>query len=251
MSKKIALVTGAARGIGLATAKLFIARGWQVAMVDRDGDELLSASADLSDAKPFIFDVSVPQQVDQMIADVLAAFGQIDAVVNNAGVADFLPVEETSFATWRRIMETNLDGVFLVSQAAIPALKQTKGAIVNIGSISGLRASTLRVAYGTSKAAVIHMTKQQAAELGEYGIRANCVCPGPVKTKLAMAVHSPEIISAYLDAMPLGRYGTENEIAEVIHFLCSDKASFVTGQIVAADGGFETTGVGLPALRRK
>lgn len=251
MSKKIALVTGAARGIGLATAKLFIAQGWQVAMVDRDGDELLSASADLSDAKPFIFDVSVPEQVDQMIADVLAAFGQIDAVVNNAGVADFLPVEETSFATWRRIMETNLDGVFLVSQAAIPALKQTKGAIVNIGSISGLRASTLRVAYGTSKAAVIHMTKQQAAELGEYGIRANCVCPGPVKTKLAMAVHSPEIISAYLDAMPLGRYGTENEIAEVIHFLCSDKASFVTGQIVAADGGFETTGVGLPALRRK
>ncbi|WP_336083452.1 SDR family NAD(P)-dependent oxidoreductase [Thalassospira sp. CH_XMU1448-2] len=251
MSKKIALVTGAARGIGLATAKLFIAQGWQVAMIDRDGDELLSASADLSDAKPFIFDVSVPEQVDQMIADVLAAFGQIDVVVNNAGVADFLPVEETSFATWRRIMETNLDGVFLVSQAAIPALKQTKGAIVNIGSISGLRASTLRVAYGTSKAAVIHMTKQQAAELGEYGIRANCVCPGPVKTKLAMAVHSPEIISAYLDAMPLGRYGTENEIAEVIHFLCSDKASFVTGQIVAADGGFETTGVGLPALRRK
>ncbi|WP_297121665.1 SDR family oxidoreductase [Thalassospira sp.] len=148
-----------------------------------------------------------------------------------------------------RIHHTILDGVFLVSQATIPALKKTKGAIVNIGSISGLRASTLRVAYGTSKAAVIHMTKQQAAELGEYGIRANCVCPGPVKTKLAMAVHSPEIISAYRDAMPLGRYGTENEIAEVIHFQCSDKASFVTGQIVAADGGFETTGVGLPALR--
>lgn len=251
MTQKIALVTGAARGIGLATAKLFLAQGWKVAMIDRDGDELLAASADLSEAKPFIFDVSIPEQVDQMIAEILAAFGRIDAVVNNAGVADFLPVEETSFATWRRIMATNLDGVFLVSQAAIPALKETRGAIVNIGSISGLRASTLRVAYGTSKAAVIHMTKQQAAELGEYGIRANCVCPGPVKTKLAMAVHSPEIISAYLDAMPLGRYGTENEIAEVIHFLCSDKASFVTGQIVAADGGFETTGVGLPALRRE
>jgi NAD(P)-dependent dehydrogenase (short-subunit alcohol dehydrogenase family) len=251
MTQKIALVTGAARGIGLATAKLFLAQGWKVAMIDRDGDELLAASADLSEAKPFIFDVSIPEQVNQMIAEILAAFGRIDAVVNNAGVADFLPVEETSFATWRRIMATNLDGVFLVSQAAIPALKETRGAIVNIGSISGLRASTLRVAYGTSKAAVIHMTKQQAAELGEYGIRANCVCPGPVKTKLAMAVHSPEIISAYLDAMPLGRYGTENEIAEVIHFLCSDKASFVTGQIVAADGGFETTGVGLPALRRE
>mgnify|MGYP001949860311 CR=1 FL=1 len=153
-------------------------------------------------------------------------------------------------ATAQDILAHNPDGVFLVSQAAIPALKQTKGAIVNIGSISGLRASTLRVAYGTSKAAVIHMTKQQAIELGDFGVRANCVCPGPVKTKLAMAVHSPEIISAYLDAMPLGRYGSEREIAEVIAFLCSDKASYVTGQIIAADGGFETAGVGLPALRK-
>jgi meso-butanediol dehydrogenase/(S,S)-butanediol dehydrogenase/diacetyl reductase len=146
-------------------------------------------------------------------------------------------------------MATNLDGVFLVSQATIPALRQTRGALVNIASISGLRASTLRVAYGTSKAAVIHLTKQQAAELGEYGIRANCVCPGPVRTKLAMAVHTPEIIAAYHDAIPLNRYGSEREIAEVITFLCSDKASYVTGQVIASDGGFESTGVGLPALR--
>ena len=112
-----------------------------------------------------------------------------------------------------------------------------------------MRASTLRVAYGTSKAAVIHLTKQQAAELGEYGIRANCVCPGPVRTKLAMAVHTPEIIAAYHDAIPLNRYGSEREIAEVITFLCSEKASYVTGQVIASDGGFESTGVGLPALR--
>ncbi|TAN01658.1 MAG: SDR family oxidoreductase, partial [Rhizobiaceae bacterium] len=123
------------------------------------------------------------------------------------------------------------------------------GSIVNIASISALRASTLRVAYGTSKAAVIHFTKQQAAELGEYGIRANCVCPGPVRTKLAMAVHTPEIIAAYHNAIPLNRYGSEEEIAELIVFLCDDKASYVTGQIIAADGGFESTGVGLPALR--
>ena len=252
MTQKVALITGAARGIGLATTKLFINQGWKVAMIDRDGPELHAASKTVSDAaSAFEYDVSDSAQVDQMVDAVLSAFGRIDAVVNNAGVADFLPVEGTSFATWRRIMETNLDGVFLVSQATIPALKETKGAIVNIGSISGLRASTLRVAYGTSKAAVIHMTKQQAAELGEYGIRANCVCPGPVKTKLAMAVHSTDIISAYLNAMPLNRYGTENEIAEVITFLCSDKASFVTGQTIAADGGFESTGVGLPALRRE
>ncbi|KZB55575.1 SDR family NAD(P)-dependent oxidoreductase [Thalassospira xiamenensis] len=250
MENKVALVTGAARGIGLATTHLFIELGWQVAMIDRDSAELRNACRDIANAKAFEYDVSIPEQVDLMIDEVLTEFGQINAVINNAGVADFLPIHETDFSAWRRIMVTNLDGTFLVSQAAIPALKQTKGAIVNIGSISGLRASTLRVAYGTSKAAVIHMTKQQAIELGDFGVRANCVCPGPVKTKLAMAVHSPEIISAYLDAMPLGRYGSEREIAEVIAFLCSDKASYVTGQVIAADGGFETAGVGLPALRK-
>lgn len=249
MSEKVALVTGAARGIGLATTQLFIEQGWRVVMVDRDGDELHKAAAGLNKASPFLHDVSIPEQVDDMVQSVISSFGRIDAVVNNAGVADFGPIEETGFARWRTVMATNLDGVFLVSQATIPALRQTRGAIVNIASISGLRASTLRVAYGTSKAAVIHLTKQQAAELGEYGIRANCVCPGPVRTKLAMAVHTPEIIAAYHDAIPLNRYGSEREIAEVITFLCSDKASYVTGQVIASDGGFESTGVGLPALR--
>ena len=246
---KLALVTGAARGIGLATTKLFLEEGWRVAMIDRDSDELMRAAEGLDGARPVVCDVSQPDQVDAMVAAVMAEFGQIDAVVNNAGVADFGPIEETSFARWRRVMETNLDGVFLVSQATIPALRETKGAILNIASISGLRASTLRVAYGTSKAAVIQLTKQQAAELGEFGIRCNCVCPGPVRTKLAMAVHTQDIIDAYHDAIPLNRYGSEREIAEVIVFLCSDKASYVTGQVVAADGGFESTGVGLPALR--
>lgn len=250
MEKNVALITGAARGIGLATAKLMLETGWAVAMVDRDGDELRSAANGLEGAKAFDVDISQPDQVADMTAAVLSSFGKINAVVNNAGVADFSPLDATSFASWREIMATNLDGTFLVSQATIPALKETKGAIVNIASISGLRASTLRVAYGTSKAAVIHLTKQQAAELGEFGIRANCVCPGPVKTKLAMAVHSQAIIDAYHDAIPLNRYGSEREIAEAILFLCSDKASYVTGQVLAADGGFDATGVGLPALRR-
>ncbi|MEP3049687.1 MAG: SDR family NAD(P)-dependent oxidoreductase [Roseibium sp.] len=249
MTEKVALVTGAARGIGLATTKLLIEKGWKVAMVDRDGDELTRAAQGINEAAPLIHDVSIPEQVDEMMAATVAAFGRIDAVVNNAGVADFGPIEETDFKRWRTVMETNLDGVFLVSQAAIPHLKNSKGALVNIASISGLRASTLRVAYGTSKAAVIQLTKQQAAELGEYGIRANCVCPGPVRTKLAMAVHTQDIIDAYHDAIPLNRYGAETEIASVIAFLCSDDASYVTGQVIASDGGFDSTGVGLPALR--
>ena len=246
-----AIVTGAARGIGLATTKLFLAEGRRVAMIDRDAEELARAAAGLDNVLPIACDVSDEAQVKAMVAQVTADFGQIDALVNNAGVADFRPMGETDMQIWRTVMAVNLDGVFLVSQTVIPHMTRGTGAIFNIASISGLRASTLRVAYGTSKAAVIHLTRQQAAELGEQGIRANCVAPGPVDTKLALAVHSPAIRAAYHDAIPLNRYGKETEIAEVIVFLCSDKASYVTGQTIAADGGFDATGVGLPALRNQ
>ena len=246
---RTALVTGAARGIGLATTKSFLAAGWQVAMIDRDAPALVEAADGLTGAQTFTCDVSEPDAVTAMMGEVIDWAGRLDALVNNAGVADFGPIEETDFARWRTVMATNLDGVFLCSQAAIPHLKASRGAIVNIASISGLRASTLRTAYGTSKAAVIHLTQQQAAELGEYGIRANCVAPGPVRTKLAMAVHTQDIIDAYHDAIPLNRYGSEAEIAETVTFLAMERSSYVTGQCLAADGGFESTGVGLPALR--
>ncbi|MBM07701.1 MAG: 3-oxoacyl-ACP reductase [Oceanibulbus sp.] len=249
MNDTVALITGAARGIGLATAALFHSEGRRVVMLDRDTDELTEAAATLPGALAITCDVSSPQHVAQAVAEIEQTYGRLDILVNNAGVADFGPLAETDFSRWRRVMETNLDGVFLMSQACLALLSARGGAIVNIASISGLRASTLRIAYGTSKAAVIHLTKQQAAELGEVGIRANCVCPGPVDTKLALAVHSPEIRAAYHDAIPLKRYGTEREIADVICFLASERASYVTGQVVASDGGFDATGVGLPALR--
>ena len=249
-TRKVALVTGAARGIGLASTELFLEQGWRVVMVDRDAEELNSAASALTDVHPIAVDISDKAQVQAMADEAVATFGRVDALVNNAGVAAFSRIEDTSFDTWREVMETNLDGVYLCTQAPTPVLAQNKGAIVNIASISGLRASTLRVAYGTSKAAVIHMTKQFAVELGEKGIRVNCIAPGPVRTKLAMAVHAPEIISAYYDAIPLNRYGEAREIAEGIVFLASDKASFITGQTLAVDGGFDAAGVGLPALRR-
>ena len=208
-----------------------------------------AATEGLGDVTPEEVDVSDADAVAALAGRLADRFGGLDALINNAGVADFGPIAETDFARWRTIMETNLDGVFLTSQACLPLLKDRQGAVVNIASISGLRASTLRVAYGTSKAAVIQLTKQQAAEWGEFGVRSNCICPGPVRTKLAMAVHTQDIIDAYHDAIPLNRYGREDEIAEAIVFLASRRASYITGQVLAVDGGFEATGVGLSALR--
>ncbi|MEO0939292.1 MAG: SDR family oxidoreductase [Pseudomonadota bacterium] len=246
---KSAIVTGAARGIGLATTKRLLREGWRVAMVDYDGDALTKAAQPLERAVAFTTDISKPDQIDAL-RDALSDWPALHGLVNNAGLATFGPMGDTPFETWRAVMATNLDGAFLMSQAFTPQLKAAQGAaIVNITSISGLRASTLRVAYGTSKAALAHLTQQQAVELGEHGIRANAVAPGPVRTKLAMAVHTPEIIAAYHDAIPLNRYGTEDELANAIHFLLSEDASYITGQVLAVDGGFEATGIGLPALR--
>jgi len=250
---KIALVTGAARGIGLAAARRFLADGWHVAMLDIDGDNLARAHAALG--KPaatlaITCDVSDPAQVERAFAEFGARFSRLDALVNNAGIAVFGPIMQTSFADWSRVLAVNLNGPFLMTQAAVPLLRDNGGgAVVNVTSISGLRASTLRVAYGTSKAGLAHLTKQQAVELAALGIRVNAVAPGPVDTAMAKAVHTPEIRADYHDHMPLNRYGLEDELVEAIYFLCSERASYITGQVLAVDGGFDSTGIGLPTLR--
>ena len=247
---KTALITGAARGIGLMTARGFLADGWQVALVDIDGPAQAAAAEQLGgDALALTADVAVEAEVTAAIAAAVERFGAIDAVVNNAGTAVFKPILETTPAEWQRVLDVNLTGPFLVTRAALAHMTRG-GAIVNIASISGQRASTLRVAYGTSKAALMHLTKQMAAEFAHLGLRANCVAPGPVDTAMSKAVHSPEIRADYHDAIPLNRYGLEEEIAAAILFLCSDKASYITGQTLAVDGGFEATGIGLPTLRR-
>ncbi len=195
-------------------------------------------------------DVSDEAQVAAAFETLAQRWGRLDALVNNAGVALFKPLLETSFAEWSLVMATNLDGPFLCSQAATPLLlKSGGGAIVNIASISGLRASTLRVAYGTSKAALMHLTRQQAAELGHLGIRVNAIAPGPVDTEMAKQVHSAAIRADYHAAIPLNRYGTPEEIASAVGFLCSDAAAYVNGQTLAVDGGFDATGIGLTSLR--
>ncbi len=255
--ERVAFVTGGARGIGLAIGRWFLAHGWRVALVDSDAQTLASTGrsfADGPDAARVLCveaDVSDAKRVQAAVDRVASSFGRIDALVNNAGVAVFKRIEETSFEEWRQVLSVNLDGAFLCSQACAKVMRRTGGgSIVNIASISGLRASTLRVAYGTSKAALIHLTKQLAVEYGTVGIRANVVAPGPVETEMAKLVHSVAIRSDYHDVIPLNRYGTTEEIAEAVGFLSSPAASYINGQVLAVDGGFEAAGVGLPTLRR-
>lgn len=251
---RVAVVTGAARGIGFAIAQWFIRQNYKVALLDIDKATLDSAVANIArpgDVLALHCDVSNPAEVNAAAEQVMAQFGRVDALINNAGVAVFKPVLETSFEEWRNVMATNLDGAFICTQIFGELMvKAGSGAIVNIASISGLRASTLRLAYGTSKAALIHMTKQYAVELGNAGVRVNAIAPGPVETEMAKLVHSDAIRADYYDTIPQGRYGTPEEMANAVGFLCSDNASFINGQVIAVDGGFDAAGVGLPTLRR-
>ena len=255
----VAFVTGAARGIGLAITRWFFQHGHRVAVIDNDAATLTATEATLraelgeraGDLLVIHGDVSDPAQVSAAVQRIEQTFGRLDALVNNAGVATFKPIGDTSFDEWRWVMATNLDGPFLCVQACAPLmLRSGGGAVVNIASISGLRASTLRVAYGTSKAALIHLTKQQAVEYGNAGIRVNAIAPGPVETEMAKKVHTPAIRADYHDTIPLARYGSLEEIANAVGFLCSPQAGYVNGQVLAVDGGFDAAGVGLPTLRK-
>jgi meso-butanediol dehydrogenase / (S,S)-butanediol dehydrogenase / diacetyl reductase len=249
---KVAVITGAARGIGLTIARRFHAEAYHVIIIDNNETSLFSCEITLKDQEAYSFflcDVSDPKQVKNTFEKIIKEFPAIDALINNAGIAIFKPAQELTFEDWTAVMNTNLNGTFLCSQACLPALIKSKGSIVNIASISGVRASTLRIAYGTSKAAIMHLTKQQAVEYGNMGVRANAVAPGPVETEMAKLVHSADIRTSYADAIPLARYGSTDEISNVVYFLCSPEASYINGQIIAADGGFDAAGVGLPSLR--
>ncbi len=250
--RKVALVTGAGRGIGFAVTRRFLADGWRVALLDIDAGLLDAAMAALG-APDATFalrcDVADAAAVASAVQQAARHWGRLDALVNNAGTAVFKPILDTTPEDWAHVLAVNLTGPFLTVQAAAPFMAEEGGAVVNVTSISGLRASTLRAAYGTSKAGLAHLTKQQAVELAALGIRVNAVAPGPVDTAMAQAVHTPEIRRDYHDAIPLARYGLEGELAAMIVFLCGEQASYVTGQEIAVDGGFEAAGIGLPTLR--
>lgn len=244
LREKIAIVTGGASGIGAAIAARFAAEGANVIAAD-----IAAPPGGLAGAAPILtirVDVADEASVTAMAEAVRARFGRVDCLVNSAGIARLEPFLDTPVASLDRIHAINVRGTFLCGQACARIMRDggTGGVILNIASVSGLRGNSHRAAYGASKGAVVTLTQVMAMDLAPHGIRVNAIAPGPVDTPMAAAVHPPALRAAWIGATMLKRYGTPEEIAGAALFLCSSDASYVTGQILAVDGGFTAAGIG-------
>jgi meso-butanediol dehydrogenase / (S,S)-butanediol dehydrogenase / diacetyl reductase len=246
---RVALVTGGGSGIGAATARLLAAGGARVVVVDL-AEDAARAVADEVGGTAIVADVSKREQVDAVVAQTVAAHGRIDILVNNAGVGCFGRTPDLDPAEWERVIAIDLHSVFYACRAAIPHLPKPGGTIVNTASISGLGGDYGYTAYNAAKGAVINYTRSLAVDHAREGIRVNALCPGLIETPLTAAKKDfPGLEAAWHDTIPMGRPGTAEEMAEVIAFLASDAASYMTGSIVVADGG-QNAWTGQPDLLR-
>ncbi|MGR9036324.1 MAG: SDR family NAD(P)-dependent oxidoreductase [Gammaproteobacteria bacterium] len=245
LAGKNAIITGGGAGIGQAMAKLFGREGARISILDRDLELAEKAQSALRyegiDAEAHGVDVTDPQGVSAAVAAISAnRGGTIQILVNNAGIAEFSGLEEASLESWNRIMAVNVTGTFLCSQAVLPLMKQG-GTVVNIASIAGLIGIPRMPAYCASKAAVIGLTRQMAADYTPRGIRVNCLCPGRIAgTELdrwIMETDSEEATRAKMAKYPIGRFGKPEEIAQAALFLASDESSFMSGSVLTVDGG--------------
>ncbi len=246
MQGKVAIVTGASSGIGRAAAGLFAQKGSHVVAVGRNEKELVALSQGVTSKKGSIkvhlADVTEATQMDRIVSETIDTYGQIDILVNSAGIIKNGSIETTTLDDWDRLMNINLRSVFVLLQKCVPYLKLTKGNVVNVSSVAGTRAFPNVLAYCVSKAATDQLTRCSALELAQSGVRVNAVNPGVVVTNIHKRGGMDD--DAYEDFLkrskethPIGRVGTAQEVAELIYYLASDKAGWITGATYEIDGG--------------
>ena len=241
--KKTVIITGASKGIGRATAKKFAKEGFRVVInYNNSKEEAYALEKELSEITEVISikaDISKNEEAEFLVSETVKRFGKIDVLINNAGISMHSTLfSDTDEKDWQQIFNVNLFGMFNVTKAALPfMIHEKRGSIVNVSSIWGVSGASCEVLYSSAKAAVNGFTKSLAKELAPSGIRVNAIAPGVIETKMN-AFLSEEERKAIEDEIPMGRYGSPEEIASAIHFLASDKSSYITGQVLTADGGF-------------
>lgn len=242
---RAAVVTGGGSGIGRAIAERLAAEGARVAIVDIDAGRAETAARELGTSAVAIqADVSRPEDAARLAADAARQLGKIDILVHSAGVGAERSFLDTTPEEWRRIIDIDLSGTFYTCQAVAKVMAARRyGRIVTLASTAGIRGGTGRTAYGAAKGGVITLTKVMAVELAPLGITANTLAPGAIETELVKRMHSAETRVVYRRGIPLDRYGVPEEVAAAALFLASDEARYVTGAVLAVDGGFLAAGV--------
>lgn len=246
LANKVALVTGAGGGIGSATSRRFAAEGASVLCTDRDLVKAEKTAANIvaagGIASAFEVDVEDPAGCKAQVEEAVSRYGRIDVLVNSAGVAFHSLALDTDLENWERVMRINVTGSMLTAQAAAKHMvDQGGGRIIQLGSISGQRGNMGGMAYGCSKAAVIHMCKVMAVELSDKGVMVNAIAPGPILTGISN--HGPSRIQGYKDRIPTKTYGTVEAVANAALFLASDECDWVTGTVLNVDGGYGSAGL--------
>ena len=246
--RRVAVVTGGAMGIGAEVGRRLAAAGHHVFIADLNLDAAETTAQELREAKghaaALAMDVGRPESIADAFQQIEREHGRCDVLVNCAGIAKVFPFLEFPLDNFALTMNVNVTGTLLCAQAAARLmLRRRWGRIVNIASVAGMRAvGSGRTAYGTSKGAVIALTRQMAVELAEHGITANAVAPGPVDTPMTQVLHSERFRQEYSKAIPMNRYGTTGEIAAAVMYLVSEDAGYVSGVVLPVDGGFLASG---------